>query len=423
VDGSIAATRNVGFLFNHDQVHQVAHSAPVAFELSRMNPTWQVSLIACSEAESAVLNEVARRFPGHRCKLSLIGTSGVLGWISSLVDGLAPLRKVSLLKNNVEFFRQFDALVVPEKTSLMLRTRFGLERIRMIHTRHGAGDRAVGFDGHSGQFDFVLLAGEKIRRRLADAGQLRDGHYAVVGYPKFDAVDAFARKPARLFDNDRPTVLYNPHCSPHLSSWYDMGLDILEYFYKSDRYNLIFAPHVMLYRRRLQISIDRFSLAWAAAIPQKYRDCAHMHIDTGSSACTDMSYTLAADIYLGDVSSQICEFMVEPRPCLFANPHRAQWRSDPCYAAWNLGPVFESADQLGVALEQAQLTHAQYRPLQQRYFRETFDLSDVSSSKRAASAVAEFLLQNRPERAAAPADRGSSIIGLAASTERIAVTR
>jgi hypothetical protein len=400
VDGSISAARSVGFLFNHDQVHQVAHSAPVAFELSRMNPGWQVTLIACSDAESSVLTEVAKRFPGHLCKLIRISPSGALGRLGSLIDGLAPLRKVSMLKSNLQFFRQFDALVVPEKTSLLLRTRFGLDHIRMIHTRHGAGDRAVGFDGHSGQFDLVLLAGEKIRRRLADAGQLRDGHYAVVGYPKFDAVDAFSRKPARLFDNDRPTVLYNPHCSPHLSSWYHMGLEILEHFHRSGRYNLIFAPHVMLYRRRLQISIDRFGIAWAAAIPQKYRDCPHIHIDTGSGACADMSYTLAADIYLGDVSSQVCEFLVKPRPCLFANPHRVRWSDDPCYAAWHLGPVFESVNQLGAKLEQAESTHERYLGLQRRYFQETFDLSGRSSSSRAASAVSEFLQRDPPPRPA-----------------------
>jgi hypothetical protein len=400
VDGSISTARSVGFLFNHDQVHQVAHSAPVAFELSRMNPAWQVTLIACSPAESSVLNEVAKRFPDHRCKLTTIGTSGALGKLSSMIDGFAPLRKVSMLKSNVEFFRQFDALVVPEKTSLLLRTRFGLDHIKMIHTRHGAGDRAVGFDGHSGQFDFVLLAGEKIRQRLAQAGQLRDGHYAIVGYPKFDAVEAFSRKPAPLFDNDRPTVLYNPHCSPHLSSWYRMGPDILEHFYRSDRYNLIFAPHMMLYRRRLQISIDRFSVAWAAAIPQKYRDCPHIHIDTGSNACADMSYTLAADIYLGDVSSQVCEFLVKPRPCLFANSRRVRWSADPCYRAWHLGPVFESVDQLGAKLQEAETSHERYLDLQRRYFRETFDLSGLSSSSRAASAVSEFLQRELPVRPA-----------------------
>jgi len=381
----------IGFLFNHDHVHQVAHSAPVAFELSRAYPQFRVTLLASSAAQRDMLEVIAARFPGHRCETVLLAERGGLAWLNAALDRLAPLRKLWLLKDNVERFRAFDALVVPEKTSLLLRSRFGLKHLQMIHTRHGAGDRAVGFDGHSGEFDLVLLAGEKVRRRLEAAGQLGATRYAVVGYPKFDAVGAFDASPRKLFDNDRPTVLYNPHCSPHLSSWYRMGRDILEFFYRSQEYNLIVAPHVMLYRRRLQITIDRFSLAWAPSIPRRFRECPHMLIDTGSAACTDMTYTNAADIYLGDVSSQICEFLVRPRPCLFANAHHVAWQNDPSYAAWKLGPVFEQLAELPAQLSRAIAGQAQYRPLQEAYVRETFDLTAEPSSHRAAAAIAEFM--------------------------------
>ncbi len=47
-----------------------------------------------------------------------------------------------------------------------------------------------------------------------------------------------------------------------------------------------------------------------------------------------MSYTTAADIYLGDVSSQVYEFLYEPRPCLFLNSHEFAWKSDPNFAHW-----------------------------------------------------------------------------------------
>lgn len=381
----------IGFLFNHDHVHQVAHSAPVAFELSRAYPQIEVTLIASSTAQRDMLDVIAARFPGHACKTVLLAERSGFAWLNAALDRLAPVRKLWLLKDNVELFRPFDALVVPEKTSLLLRSRFGLKHLKMIHTRHGAGDRAIGFDSHSGTFDLVLLAGEKIRQRLEAAGQLGATRYAVVGYPKFDAVGAFDVAPRKLFDNDRPTVLYNPHCSPHLSSWYRMGRDIMEFFYRSQDYNLIVAPHVMLYRRRLQITIDRFSVAWARRIPQRYRECPHMLIDTGSAACTDMTYTNAADIYLGDVSSQICEFLVRPRPCLFANAHHVDWQNDPAYSAWKLGPVFERAADLPLQLKRAIADEARYRPLQEAYVRETFDLTAEPSSHRAAVAIAEFM--------------------------------
>ncbi len=391
MEGSQMPGKHLGFLFNHDHVHQVAHSAPIAFELSRAFPQIRVTLIVSSAAQCEMLEVIAARFPGHRCAFHLLADRRGWAWANAALDRLAPVRKLWLLKDNVEFFRPFDALVVPEKTSLLLRSKFGLKHLRMIHTRHGAGDRAVGFDSHSGEFDLVLLAGEKIRQRLQASGALAATRAAVVGYPKFDAVGALDASPRKLFDNDRPTVLYNPHCAPHLSSWYRMGRGIMEFFHRSQDYNLIVAPHVMLYRRRLQITVDRFSLAWARSIPRRYRECPHMLVDTGSAACTDMTYTIAADVYLGDVSSQICEFLVRPRPCIFVNAHRLEWHNDPSYAAWNLGPVIEHANELATQLPLALSSQDRYRPLQEAYVRETFDLTPEPSSHRAAVAIAEFL--------------------------------
>lgn len=48
-----------------------------------------------------------------------------------------------------------------------------------------------------------------------------------------------------------------------------------------------------------------------------YPKLPNLHIDIGSDCSIDMTHTEAADIYLGEVSSQICEFLVRPRPCIF----------------------------------------------------------------------------------------------------------
>ncbi|MDB5969736.1 MAG: hypothetical protein JWQ90_2186 [Hydrocarboniphaga sp.] len=396
-----AGAPQIGFLFNHEQIHQIAHSAPIAFELSQLHPRWRICLLTSSDEQARALEALAGAYPEHRCEMLRLELSPGFRWLDAVVGSWLPVRKIGVLKCNAATFRQFDALVVPEKTSLMLRTRFGCPDLKLIHTRHGAGDRAVGFDRSSHRFDLVLVAGEKIKQRLQDAGPLRPGQFEVVGYPKFDAVGALRRGATRkrFFDNERPTVLYNPHCSPHLSSWYEDGLRVLEFFYRSRDYNLIFAPHVMLFHKRLQISIDKLSVRWTGALPQRYRDCAHMRIDLGSQACTDMSYTLAADLYLGDVSSQVCEFLVEPRPCLFLNPHGFDWRQDSCFEAWQMGRVvdrLESADALGPHLAQAFATHAsEYRDRQRAYFSRTFDLSEVPSAQRAAAAVAGFVKNSR----------------------------
>lgn len=378
----------VGFLFNHDHIHQVAHSAPIAFELARAHADLEVWLLAGSPALRDAVSALAPSGLPPRCRLHELPAKGPLAWIDPVVGSLLSLRRVAVLATNAAFLDGFDALVVPEKTTLRLRTHYGAKHVKLIHTRHGAGDRAVGFDAESRGFDLALLSGEKIRRRLEAAGALPP-HWAIVGYPKFDAI---AERPVpRLFANDRPTVVYNPHFSPHYSSWYDQGREILELFRASREYNLIFAPHVMLFRRRVQVAVEKLGVRWVPGVPRRFRECEHLLVDLGSERSTDMTYTQAADVYLGDVSSQVCEFLVRPRPCLFANPHRIAWRGDPSYAMWELGEVFERVSELPAALERARAEHAQRRAAQEAYVRDSFDLSDEPSSRRAARAIYAFL--------------------------------
>ena len=374
------------------------HSAPIAFEMSRLHPGIEIFLIVSSDAQYEFLLELASGYPGHRCHWIRIGLPRGTGWLFSLVSGAIPFEKLAKLKYNAGRFRDLDALVVTEKTSLLLKTSPGLSHLRFIHARHGAGDRAIGFNRESGKFDLVLVSGEKIRDRLMAAGQLREGYYAITGYAKFDAVDSMEREPLRLFENDRPTVLYNPHFSPELSSWYRFGQDILEYFYQSKKYNLIFSPHIMLFEKKLHIPPHSWRIRRPGSIPRKFRECPHMHIDTGSRLSIDMSYTLAADLYLGDVSSQVYEFLVRPRPCVFANPGVKDWENDPNYLFWQFGPVFDRVEELDTRLREGFESHSEFLPQQRKIFAYTFDVDQRSSAERSAQAIADYLRTELPER-------------------------
>lgn len=378
----------IGFLFNHDQLHQIAHSAPVAFAMSRLEPELEVTLLATSQAQLDYLIRLSCTCSASNCRFQLLKLNPALAFVASVLDAIMPYRRVAMLLSNRTLFEALDVLVVPEKTSLMLRTQFGLKGLKFVYTSHGGGDRAVGFDKHSDQFDLCFMSGPKILDRLRRAGLVREGAYAIIGYPKFDLhVGPPARK---LFDNDRPTVLYNPHFSPQLSSWYDQGREVLEYFHQSKKYNLIFAPHVMLFSKAVHIATKPLNIKKPGAISERYRHCPHMLIDIGSERSVDMSYTRSADLYLGDVSSQVYEFLHRPRPCLFLNTHRASWRDDENYAHWQAGPVTSDLGYLDAALELAFSTHEDYRRRQERMFAWTFDLGDVPSSHRAAEAILEF---------------------------------
>ncbi|MGI4880439.1 MAG: hypothetical protein ACRYG4_23480 [Janthinobacterium lividum] len=380
----------VGFLLNHDQIHQVAHSVPIAVALARASPGIDVvvaTTTAALAAETDRLIAEAGGAPLRRVELRLRGR--LIRAVAPSIDTLVPAVKLGMYRDNLDFFSSLDALVVAEKTSAILKTRYGLDRLRLIHTRHGAGDRAIGFDRASALFDHVLVSGPKIRRRLIAEAGVPAEHISIVGYPKFDL--APGEPHLRFTGNGRPTVVYNPHPSPHLSSWYTQGRAVLDYFLHSDRYNLIFAPHVMLFHRRLVLTIDRLRLDRPGRVaPEIYR-APNIHVDLGSRASTDMSYTSAADLYLGDVSSQIYEFLREPRPALFLNPFAVPWAGNPDYAHWQAGEVIEEVRDLGAALDRAFVDRSRFAEVQRRLFADSFDLTDEPSSHRAARAIRAVL--------------------------------
>jgi hypothetical protein len=377
----------IGFLFNHDQIHQIAHSLPIALAIARQDRTAEV-IVATTNARLA--REVIRLCGPdiHRVTLMELDLSSVTGrMLAGLLGRALPARKLLVYRDHLDFFRSLDVLVVAEKSSLILKQRYGLDKLTIIHTRHGAGDRAIGFDAASAGFDHILVSGEKIRDRLIKDAKVDPRRISIVGYPKFDLSDGSAATHP-LIDDGRPVVLYNPHVSPHLSSWYKMGRRVLDWFVEHDEYQLIFAPHVMLFERPFVITIDRLRIDRPGGVDKRHLRASNIHIDLGGRASTTMAYTNRADIYLGDVSSQVYEFIAKPRPCVFLNAHKIDWVNDPNYAHWTAGPVIADIDDLGPALDIAiSDNESAYKPVQERLLRYTFDLTEESSSDRAARAI------------------------------------
>lgn len=378
------------FLFNHDQTHQLAHSLPIALALAARGE----HRIVLAYAKPTIHAEIERQAdPALLARVELVHLSLKRGGsqaVSAALERLVPATKLLIYRDNLDFFCTFDAVVVSEKTSLLLKTRYGLTKLKLIHTRHGAGDRAIGFNKDSAGFDLVLVSGPKIANRLIDEAGLKPEQIALVGYPKFDLCAA-----NRFADNfpapERPTVIYNPHPSPRLSSWYRHGAAVLEAFRDQDRYNLIFAPHVMLFERQWVVTLDPPSLARVVPLEPNLRAVPRVHVDTGSAASSDMSYTNRADIYIGDVSSQVYEFLRIPRPCLFLNSHAVQWQDDPNYLHWRAGTVLETPANLLDAIDAAVAAQGDYAAAQQALVDATFSLSDTPSAERAADAIAQFL--------------------------------
>ena len=375
--------KRVGFLLNHEAPHQVLHAAPVAAELSRRHPRIAVILLTAGPVVEAMLERVLACYPDHRCTVLRLDLPVPLRVASAALRPVVHAGKSARLRWHRHRFAELDAMVTPEKTSLALRNDPALRHLTFIHTRHGAGDREVGFDARAGRFDLVLAAGEKVRRRLIDSGVIAADRCRVVGYPKFDVAPRLAR-PQRPFQASRPTVIYNPHYSNAESSWPRWGRDVLDFFRSSTDYNLIFAPHVVLYSRPLR---------HRARPLRRYRHASNISVDTGGLAGSDMSHLLAADIYLGDVSSQVYEFLWQPRPCVFLDAHRLRHR-EPAenLRFWQAGEVVSDLKALPSALERARCAPNAYRDAQRKLFAESIDHDpDTSAGERAADALAAFL--------------------------------
>ena len=360
------------------QEHQTLHSISAAIELARLRPDVEVEVVTTRPATIAFLEKLLRALGGPPVRLRLAGPA----WLRGLTPSGATPLKLPMLLANAGLLAGYDVIVAPERTTAALRW-FGVRHPRLVYTQHGAGDRGGPFEPRLKAFDLVFAAGPKQRDRMAEAGLVPPERCAVIGYPKFDVVDALNPQLPQLFAEARPTVLYNPHFDPRLSSWPAWGPAILAAFAAQSRYNLVFAPHIRLFEGADPKSIE--SLA-------RFVDHPGIHMDLGSVAAIDMTYTRMADLYLGDASSQVYEFLRVRRPCLFLNTHHAQWRGDESYTHWQFGPVLDELGDIAAAVDSARSGHKLYLPAQDEAFRKTFDLSGESSSVRAARAIERLLV-------------------------------
>lgn len=354
--------------------HQLLHGVPVAAALSR-RPGVQVEAYVPTGDIAAALGRMLARLDGERVRIIEMRLPGLLERRTR--DGGAAPQKILRLAWWSRRMRAGDAVVALERTSALLRRLPGRCPL-LIQIPHGAGDRAKGYDRRFRLFDVALVAGEKDRDRLVELKLLRPNQIDVVGYIKLSALRKLdgIRCPA-FCDPDRPTVLYNPHFDTGLSSW-NQAPAIIDAIVADGRWNLIVAPHVRL----LSGAPAAERAAWEGrSIPGR------LLIDAGSERCIDMSYTQAADLYLGDVSSQVYEFCARPRPCIFLNTHGVDWQDDPHYAMWHLGQVVERASEVVPALERANAMQAPFARRQEEAVRRSLGDPAMPADEIAADCV------------------------------------
>jgi hypothetical protein len=363
------------------EAYQCYHGAAIALELARRTG-WTIVNHYNDPETPHHLDRIERAWGGPAIERRPLRKS-------LLTRALQRLKRLGMFKDmvmrdNLAELDGYDAVFAVENSVAALR-RLGARHPRLIYSPHGFGDRARGFIPRIAVFDLVLLAGQKTAARMLEAGLIREGGYALTGSVKLDTAERIARTTALPFDAPRPTVLYNAHKEPKLTSWHRFIEPMLSGFAADRSMNLIVAPHVKLFRRRSEAVRDR----WRA------RSTSNVLVDPGSDRSVDMSYAVAADVYVGDVSSQVYEFLAVPRPCVFLNAHGIDWRDDPSFAHWHLGDVVDDPARLMDAIRAAPARHALYRERQAAMAAASLGDTSPGAATRAAEAVIAFMEQVR----------------------------
>lgn len=373
---SAATTGEIVFLFIGG-AHQVFHLAPVAAELGRLLPRSPVVCLAADRAIEAELLRVRDLMDAPGLGIELV-RAPLWGRLRAALKGKKSSLKRPLLKSLSRRLGRAAAVVTPERTSAALR-KMGLGETLMIHFRHGAGDRAPESESRLAAFDIVAVPGEKDLRRAVEKGYPAD-RLRLCGYVKLDFCRRMARQLPRLFDNGNTTVLFNPHFEAERSSL-PLSEQVIQRFREHSTYNLIFAPHI-----RVSENMDAAERArWQRlAVPGR------VIVDLDSSHLIDMTYTLSADVYLGDLSSQLYEFLIQPRPVAFINAHGVDWRNDRRYVGWMLGEVAEELDDVVAAVDRAIARHPAMIGKQRAAVADAFGEIDGATQRGAAIIAAEI---------------------------------
>ncbi len=382
------------FLFNHDAPHQVAHLAGIAAATARLHPDIECVVAYATQKIRAQLEDLialddARRLRWVELELPLWARA-----VSRVADKLLPASRLLRLRLNLKLFAEADLVMSTERTCLRTKKHLSPQDTPLYaKVPHGAGDRSVAYHPDYKIFDRAFVAGRKVVDQLVAHG-VPEEKVVVIGYPKFETVDMTAKPD--FFGNGRPTFLYNPHFDPHLSSWYDAGPELLKWFASEagQKFNLIFAPHVMLFRKQTHISPEYRQARKRPDVPEEALRAGNILVDVEGPRLFDMSYTLSADAYIGDVSSQVYEFLVRPRPTYFLDCRDdARAEDDDWHHFWKAGPVARSLEDLVPLLKDHEAVGRRYADAQQELVDYTFDLTDTPASERAADAIAQLLGQ------------------------------
>lgn len=362
--------------------YQAYHVSDIASALAR-DPRVELTILTVDPAIDSVLDKLETGQFEQAVSHERLHTPR---WVT----GLRKARLFGILKQavlahprNIANLAQFDAVITPTTHLADVRDRVP-RTTSFIYCFHGAGGREASYSPRMRAFDLLLTPGPAAAERIVAEGLATRDAAVAVGLVKLETCRRIGAERPRLFDNDAPVVLFNPHSKRQLGSWDKFAEPLIEHAANTGDFNLIVAPHVKLFARRPRSQWRKWE---EKAVPGR------VHVDLGSDASLDMRYLLAAHIYAGDVSSQVYEFLLEPKPCVFLNAHRVDWRESADYPMWRLGEVADSPDEAIRLIGRAFESHPRFVAAQREERLARLSSSEGGAAQRAADAILSFLTE------------------------------
>ena len=381
-DSSLSAINRdtVVFLFING-AHHVHHLILPALNFARIQNRYRTVLISGNRANSAIIRKTWQTFDRPNCEFFEL-PKPFRYWIPNYKHKLFP-PPYSYWKRIQKYIRHAAAVVSTSHEAPKYFAQYDINIPSLIYLYHGTGTREYGFDPNLDLFDFLFVPGSYHYRRLQETADIDSSKMQIIGQPKLDWLALMQEYQPMLFKNKNPTFYYNPHWDMGLSSIEKWSKPILEYFTINTQYNLIFAPHPLLQHFKNRNGfIMNFKRPYTAN---------NILIDLNGSAGLDGTYNAASDVYIGDVSSMVTEWVCHrPRPCVFLNSHRIDWKSNPSYESWSCGNVVTQISDLSIALETAAHTN-ESQAKQESYVQRMVLRDDKSVAEHSATILFNFL--------------------------------
>ena len=373
-------SKKVVFLYFYG-LHQLYHSAMTSMELGSMSKDIEVVCLSCNQEHTTILNEIKRFYPNTQTKIIEITQPFKYKYLNFKKKSYPSVN--AMVRRAKKYLIDADLIITTSHGTPKMVRKFGITKPQLVYQYHGVGDRKYGFDPNFKRFDFMLLPGRYHQNRLIEENVIEKERTKIVGWPKLDYIDKL--DVPSFFNNNNQTVLYTPHWDVELTSYNVYAKFVLDYFSNRKDLNLIFAPHLL---------IKHWHFTYKYNINYLHYNSDNIRVDFGSVHGTDGSYLKYADLYIGDVSSMVFEFIaIKPRPCLFLNAHKVEWNNNVDYRFWEFGNVVECIDEFDQKLNISTNNYA-FTDLQTKRVRQYVDITEEKPSMRAARAIYSYLFHN-----------------------------